>query len=264
MNNYAFMLNYLNTHASDDSYSKIILFLIKNRKTATHISIQEVADACFVSNATISRFSKYFGFDNFSSLKKYIYDHSDIVPRLTFRIQNKSFSRLEKQPKKFLEEYKTIIEKSLDDVIDCLDMTTTDNFLEDIHSFENVYIFSSDNSFNLTQELQRGLFVSGKLVVSGQSEDDMERIVKELDAESLVIIISSFGNFLSEYPKIVNRIIKSKCNSCFLTQHTENMISSSFSRVISVTSHNHVEAGSYPLAFYCEFLVRRYFSLFGM
>lgn len=263
MNNYANMLHYLNTHPPDDSYSRIILFLTNNRKQAKSISIQEIAEACFVSNATISRFSRFFGFDNFVSLKHYIHSNNEFSPNFTFRITNDSLKLLEVKPDIFLQNYKNSIITSLNDVIDCLNMDEIDSLLKDIYNSDNIYLFGSESLFNLTQELQRGFFISDKISVTGQTIEDMERVSKVIDKNSLVIILSSFGNFLTEHNDIVNRIIKSKSNSFFITQHTENMASTSFNKVLSVTSRNHVEAGSYPLAFFCEFIVRRYFTIYG-
>jgi|AKZA01.1.fsa_nt_gi Transcriptional regulators len=263
MNQYIPMLNYLNTHSIDDSYSKIIVFLLENRLKLSTISIQEISESCFVSNATISRFSKHFGFENFSNLKNYIFHKSDFSPGYTFRLSQQNFSLLDSNPHKFLTRYKEVIVESLDDVVNYLDIKKIDAFLQIVHQIKNVYIFSSDSSFNLSKELQGGFFLSGKLTIASDSPEDITRMTKELDNQTLVIIISSFGNFLSEHTEAVNNILKSPCQSYFLTQHTENMVSSSFTDTISVTSHNHVKAGSYPMAIFCEFLVRRYHSLYN-
>lgn len=262
MDNYIEMINYLNTHAINDSYSRIVLYLLDHKETIKGQTIDDLASKCYVSNATISRFSRFFGFGSFADLKKSISSPQKINPEYTFRISHKSAKELVENPGDFFTNYKNFIFKSLDDVADNFDVKETDELLMTIHESQPVYLFGSTSSLNLLREIQLGLFVSGKLVFSGETTDDLIRLAENLNEQATVVIISSFGNFLSEYPAIINAIKNSQCKTIFITQHTENMMSSSFDHAIQVTSRNHIEAGSYPLHFYCDYLVRRYNALF--
>lgn len=262
MDHYIEMINYLNTHDINDSYCRITLYLLNHEESIKGQTIDDLASKCYVSNATISRFSRFFGFDSFADLKKSISSPQQINPEYTFRISHKSGKELLENPGEFFTNYKNFIFKSLDDVADNFDIEETDNLLSTIHESQPVYLFGATSSLHLLREIQHGLFVSGKLVYTGETTDDLVRLTENLNAQSTVVIISSFGNFLSENPAIINAIKKSQCKTIFITQHTENMMSSSFDHIIQVTSRNHIEAGSYPLHFYCDYLVRRYNALY--
>lgn len=256
-------LHYLNTHDLDDSYSRIILNILKGRKKVKDLSINELAKQCFVSNATISRFVKHFNYENFSDLKREFSLIGTVSPEFIFRTNNVMFSNILNEPQNFISNYKKRIIDSLDDVEQCLDMKQIDHFLSHVYENDPVYLFGSESSYGILKEIQGGLFISGKVILSGEKNEDFFRIAKRLNQQSTVIIASSFGNFLAENQNLVNLIIDSKATTFFLTQHTENMLTSSFDHTIFVTSKNHVEAGSYPLTFFCEFLVRYYYSLFN-
>jgi len=56
------LLNFINTAQVHDSYYDIALTLVKNSEKVKHMSIAEMADLCYVSQATISRFCRFLGY----------------------------------------------------------------------------------------------------------------------------------------------------------------------------------------------------------
>ena len=64
------LLTFLNSSKEEDMYYSICLSIIQNLKKVPNCSINELADLCFTSTATISRFSKKFGYANFHEFKK--------------------------------------------------------------------------------------------------------------------------------------------------------------------------------------------------
>ena len=262
MDNFIKMIDYVNTHSKNDSYSKIIIYSFENSNKMSHLPITSLADSCFVSTSTVSRFTKAFGFNSYSDFKSYVSINSNIAADYSFRIKKSDLGLIRNNPKLFLSNYKEKIDASLNDVVTNLDLSKVDKILKLINSHKNVYIFGSESSYALLNEIQRGLFISGKLVFSGKETEDFERISINLHENDLAIVFSSFGNFLSDSPLIIENIFKSNCDNIFITQHTENMTTSSFQNILNITKENHIEAGNYPFLFTCEFLVRRYYALF--
>lgn len=261
-NQYIDMIKYINSHDTDDSYSRIILYILHNKERIETISITDLSEICFISNATISRFSKHFGYASFSDLKKAFSYSNKIEPEYVFRLANMSIKTLKDSPLEFLTNYKNNIIASLDDLIENLDLDQLDFLLNCIHESNSVFLFGAESSLFLLREIQCGLLLSDKVVYSGETIEDFARLAEKLTKDSVVLIISSFGNFLSENPSLINTIKNSHCKIFFITQHTETMISASFEQSILLTKQNHIKAGSYPLFLYSEFLVRRYYALF--
>jgi DNA-binding MurR/RpiR family transcriptional regulator len=49
-------LTYLNIHGKETSYSKIIIYLLTHSEEVQSLTISEIADNCYVSPATLTRF----------------------------------------------------------------------------------------------------------------------------------------------------------------------------------------------------------------
>ena len=76
------LLTYINSSYSQDMYYTICYQVLNNIEKIPSISINELADLCYTSPATISRFCKALKCDNFAILKKkFKLDYSRLVMR---------------------------------------------------------------------------------------------------------------------------------------------------------------------------------------
>lgn len=62
--------NYLNRHDPDKTYAKIITYLLTHQKEVQKLTISQIAERCFVSPATLTRFCQAFNIPSFSSLRE--------------------------------------------------------------------------------------------------------------------------------------------------------------------------------------------------
>ena len=63
------LLIILNDGKESSTYYHIANILLCNYDSIQKMTISEVADLCFVSKSTISKFTRYIGFDDFLELK---------------------------------------------------------------------------------------------------------------------------------------------------------------------------------------------------
>ena len=63
------LLTYINASYSQDMYYTICYQVLNNIEKMPDISINELADLCYTSHATISRFCKALKCDNFAEFK---------------------------------------------------------------------------------------------------------------------------------------------------------------------------------------------------
>lgn len=69
------LLNFYNRQDKDDIYHKIAGILLKNMQQLGDMTVQEAAELCFTSSATISRMAKKAGYDGFNALKEEVRRH---------------------------------------------------------------------------------------------------------------------------------------------------------------------------------------------
>ena len=188
MESYIKMLDYLNTHELDSSYARIIIYLIKHINNVPKLSITELANECFVSNATVSRFARFFQYENFQSLKKELTLPSQYKPEFNFRMNSKSVDLITDNPKEFLKKYSQAIINSIEDVSENIDIEKVDKILTLINKQKKLFLFGSPSSLNLLQEIQRGFFISGSVIYTGETIADFERLTNYIDSQSFVIV----------------------------------------------------------------------------
>ena len=79
------LIIYLDTASETDTNYNIALFMANNFYRIYSMRINELASVCYVSPATISRFCKSLGYENFAHLKQECY---------SFHSNNKKFNNL--------------------------------------------------------------------------------------------------------------------------------------------------------------------------
>lgn len=262
MTNLIKMIHYLNTHDREDTYSRIIIFLSQNFEKIEGMTITQIAERCFVSPATLSRFTKHFNFESFPELRKTFSDNDFLDPTLSFGLTKYDLNSMKDTPNMYLQAYGQSIIASIEDIIQSVDLAEVDELLTLIHDTKDVCIFNYNPTNNITRTLQSGLFLSKKLVFTGENKSNQLELVATMNQDSLAIIISSFGNFFNTQSEIFSKIRQTNCKTVLITQNTQNLAISMIDNVVNISSKNHVKAGNYPMEFFIEYLCRCYYKKF--
>lgn len=64
------LINYMNTNNKDDIYYQLAKVMIENIDMIAQLKIESLAELCFVSPSTVSRFCRKLGYRNFNSFKE--------------------------------------------------------------------------------------------------------------------------------------------------------------------------------------------------
>lgn len=255
-------LTYLNTHGKNTTYSKIIIFLLTNTKEIPNLTISEIADRCFVSPATLTRFSRKFHFSSFADLRDGLQVLNGFTPYSGLRMNEKDFHLLQKDPKSYLISYSEEITASIQDVLQTIDIDEIDQLLHDIHQASEVVLIGYSSTLELAKEVQTAFLSSKKILYIGETEELQKELIDQLDKNALIIAISSYGTLLTKNHELMRKISQSQANSIFITQNTKNTLTNQFTQTIRVTQENYVQIGTYPLTFFFDYFTRRYASLF--
>ncbi|MGC6767291.1 MurR/RpiR family transcriptional regulator [Enterococcus sp. LJL128] len=256
-------LTYLNTHERETSYSKIILYLLTHTEEVPKLTISEIAQQCYVSPATLTRFSRHFQFDSFASLRKALTALISLSPYNALRMNTVQFQLLKEEPESYLKNYSEEITTAVQDVLQTIDIRVIDELLQEIHNASTVVLIGYSATLELAKDIQTSLLSSKKVVFLGETEDLQQKLITSLDKQSVIIVISSYGTLLTKSPELVQMISQSPAKSVFITQNTKNMLTNQFSQTIHVTTENYVQIGTYPLTFFFDYFTRRYAALYG-
>lgn len=255
-------LHYLNTNKRDATYSRIIIYLFSHLNEVRTLTITEIAERCFVSPATLTRFCRHFGIASFQSLRESIVSLGTMKKHNGLRMKEQELSNLKDHPEAYLETYGTEIINAINDVLQTIDIKLVDQVLADVYQSKEVIIIGYSSTLELAKELQTSFLLSRKLVFVGETEETQYAFVDELTAESVVIVISSYGSILTRSSDLIRKVTDSSAKSILITQHTQNTVTNLFDLSVNVTKTNYVRIGNYPLSFFLDYFVRRYASLY--
>ncbi|WP_242596494.1 MurR/RpiR family transcriptional regulator [Enterococcus plantarum] len=98
-------LHYLNTTKRDATYSRIIIYLFSHLNEIRSLTITEIAERCFVSPATLTRFCRHFGVSSFASLWESLVSLGTMKKHSGLRMKEQELTDLKNDPKGYLTSY---------------------------------------------------------------------------------------------------------------------------------------------------------------
>lgn len=186
------LLTFLNSSKEEDMYYSICLSMLQNLEEVPNCSINELADLCYTSTATLSRFCRKFGYSNFHEFKK------EIAYAL---IQSKNEIFLEKNEMQFIESNPSyVINKVYDLIFESLLMGKTslkiksiDHICNLIYKSKKVHFFGYQFNKVLASDLQLKFMKLGKFIYAFADRGEDSQKIELLDENSLAIVMSVSG-----------------------------------------------------------------------
>ena len=186
------LLMFLNSSKEEDMYYSICLSMLQNLEKVPNCSINELADLCYTSPATISRFSKKFGYSNFHEFKKE-------VGYALSQAKNEIF--MTKNEVNYIDMYSPhVINKIYDLVFQCLvlgkqslNIKEIDRVCHLIHEYDKVHFFGYQFNKVVASDIQLRLMKLGKFTYAFSDRGEGSLNIDLLDEDSLAIVMSVSG-----------------------------------------------------------------------
>lgn len=253
------LLNYINSKQASDTYYDITRIILQNIDRIPSLSITELAELCFVSPSTITRFCKYFGSRNYIDFKHQVSSgYSRHIEHTLFHIKKETFQAVKDTPKKFMEYYAAEIAKSAMEVAEQMEYDQIDRLIERIHDTKNVYLFGISTSLMMINTLQHDLLNAKKLTYSADTSEKLIELSQTIQEDDLAIVFTAYGNFMSSQMEVIHQLMESKAHLVLFTLNYDGALSSIFDETIYLTKNNLLETGSYAMFMGIEYIVRRY------
>ncbi|WP_160669966.1 MurR/RpiR family transcriptional regulator [Clostridium sp. C8-1-8] len=242
-----------NSNEKDIDYN-ISWIILQNLNVIPTLSINQLADLCYVSISTISRFCRKLGCTNFSEFKNMlIYEENEY-----FNPRNKSINMNVNEDATNLVN---MAKKNIDLATEALKIEEIDELASQIHEYKNVAFVGLNTAQTITLDLQGELMVLGKFATVFIDIDQQLENIKSLDKDSLLIILSASGG--CSYTSRLNDALKqSKARKVLLTQNKATSLQQYISKVILYGNEYFPFVGRYALLYVKDMLIMRYRFLF--
>lgn len=253
----------VNTENEDVTYTTMARVVLENmQKRIEDITILQLAEMCYTSPSTISRFVKKLGYNNFNEFKMNCIARKSIgVEILSDNVKNIEFDF--KNDKEVLNRLVDSINVSLKEFIDKLDLSEVDRLIDMIYEYEDVYFFGFHLSGYFMQHLQYNLLNLGKYVKFTSQETSQEKVANEASKNSLSIIFSVDGNFLRQKSKIFFSLKENGGKIALVTQNPALKMAAQCDYVIYLGDYKSATEGRYKLHLFTEILINRYYQKYN-
>lgn len=255
------LIIYLDTADESDTNYNIAWYMVHHLEKLATIGISDLAKECYVSPATISRFCRTLGYDNFAHLKQdcsYIKQLKITSPGIT----KIPVEAMKKRPIAASRDYVEQITLALKDMYEQLDWRAIDTVLRYIKESEKVVFFGSQFSHSAALHLQADLLMLNKFTIAYIDYEKQIESAKHLDSDSVAIIITVNGNFFRTGSKASHYIRKSKCKVVVITQQPDLEIVEIADEVILLGDSMYSHVGKHTLLTLMELMSSRYNALF--
>lgn len=196
MNNFMNALfAFINNPEVRDINYQIALGLLENGHELDYLTIQELAQRCFVSTSSLNRFFRIFGYHKYMIFKALFSTHLRVrYIQLENRINEKDYETLNHVLSTILslEDYQRITHKEW-----------VKEVCEKIHKSHRIILIGSDEMFSHFSRMQIDFYIMGKMVIKDSIYRTNFFVPKEDDC---VILLSMEGRIVDVNPWLLEEL----------------------------------------------------------
>ena len=183
------LMTYVNISTNQDMYYTIAHTILMNLDKIPHISINELADLCYTSPATISRFCKKVNCRSFAEFKKGM--------ALSLEAAEDEIHFKEQDLKSIQDNPQYLVDKIYNDTINALkkgqesiNIFEIDKICRMIHDASKVHFYGYQFNKIVASDFQLKLLKLKKFIYSFVERGDEIQRLDLIDKDSLVVILS--------------------------------------------------------------------------
>lgn len=253
------LLSYISTTQIHDSNYDIAVVLIKNYERIKGMSIGEIADLCYVSTASISRFSRFLGFENFKEFKYYLEQDFSMEDDYSRQF----YAMLCDDEKMAISTYRDELIENIYSTISEENMEIIPDVITAIHDSETVAYFSHHFLWDIGRFFQGKMMLMGKYVEQFFAYDAQLKSAQALRKDSLAIICTVGGSYMSRYSKIWDSIVASGCKMLIITQNLSSAYLNNADYILRCGLSNRDDIGKYSALMMADFLLMSYLKKYN-
>lgn len=183
------LLTYINASYNQDMYYTICYQILNNIEKIPDISINELAELCYTSPATISRFCKALKCDNFSVFKKEVQFCLKEASH-EIKLRPEELVAMHKDPSKCVDMVYDLTINSLIESKKHVNIHEIDRLCDIIHDAKKLHFFGFQFNKILASDIQFKLVKLGKFSYAFSDRGDDSQRIELLDKDSVAIVLS--------------------------------------------------------------------------
>lgn len=252
---YDLLLDYVDSALPHDSNYEIARALVSNYTNLPNLTLREMSELCFVSQASFSRFCRFLGFSSFAEFKEAL-DGADY--RLEDDYTRGFMSRFESDERGALAEYQAQLTQVMGGVFSADNLAVVPQLLDALEQANRVAFFSHHFLWHIGRYLQGKLLALGTYVELYQSYEHQLEAAEALGQGDLAIVCSVNGTYFSHYPSIARALLSGGAKVAVITQNAHALYLNRADFVLGCGSSNDNDVGKYAALMTIDYLVMSY------
>ena len=183
------LLTYINASYSQDMYYTICYQVLNNIEKIPDISINELADLCYTSPATISRFCKALKCDNFAEFKKEVQVGLKQASH-EIKLHPDDLVEIHQNPVHCVDMVYDLTINSLIESKNHINIHEIDRLCDIIYDAKKLHFFGFQFNKILASDIQFKLVKLGKFSYAFADRGDDSQRIELLDEDSVAIVLS--------------------------------------------------------------------------
>ena len=183
------LMSYVNVSSTQDMYYTIAHTILSNLDKTKDISINDLADLCYTSPATISRFCKDLGCKNYQNFKHEMAIALELAKN-EIHMDLQEVKNIEKNPQLLVDKMYSEAIDSLTKVHQCINIHDIDHMCQMIYKAKKVHMIGYQFNKIISNDFQMKMLKLKKFVYAFVERGDEIQRLDMIDENSLVIIIT--------------------------------------------------------------------------
>jgi RpiR family carbohydrate utilization transcriptional regulator len=253
------LMDYVSSAPVHDSNYEIALLILKNYAKVRKMNQKQIAELCFVSEASISRFCRFLGFNDFRDFREQMDQDFSVRDDYSRRLQN----LMKTSAKDAAEYYRNELMEAMKNTVNEQLFKDATEAVKLIHDCGHVSVFSHHFLWDVGRFLQSKLMMMGKYINAYQSYEMQKEDAGTLDENSLAVICTVGGSWYTRYDPIYKRIVNSGCHQLILTQNMSSPYLNRADLVMQCGTSNADDTGKYSMLAGADVMILRYLREYG-
>ncbi len=248
------LLNFINTSQIHDSYYDIALILVKNYEKVRKMTIGEMADLCYVSQATLSRFCRFLGYRNFKHFREDLNFEFSLLDDYTRQFQ----SLLKADDSKAAGLYKERVFRNISSALEDDNLKEIRSAADLLAESERIAFFSHHFLWDLGHYFQSKMMILGRYTELYMSYENQMECARTLNENCTAVICSLAGSYFIYYADLVRTIMNSGAKIIVLTQNTDSIYTNKADHIIRCGETNQDDTGKFACLAVLDHIVLQY------
>lgn len=251
------LLSYIDCAFDQDIYYELAILLLKHEREILNFSIDKVAQLCFVSTSSLSRFCRKLGFQDYNEFKKGFQQNHKVT-----NYSNELLQQVNRDMNVASLHLLNDIYHTMKLQIENLDLKDIDWLLDQIYRNENILFLGHQFLQNIGIYFQQNLLRFNKISYAFYQEADQIRFLKHTNDHIIVIILSLDGSYHLKHEDMMNLLLKDNITVILITQNEYSQLNHYCDKTFLLKGSNKNDVGKYGILFLIDLMMLRYKNLY--